>query len=301
LCASSRVGSSGRLVGVEDTINNVDNTVGDENIRNDDLGLVDKDSAVVDSDVELCAIGSGQSTVLEVAAVANSAVDDVVRKNVGEVTLAGIGENRTNLGKSAVVGNKDSDVLLTGKVGQNLGLSEGASSGGKVGGDGRVGKVHRDGENTVDDVNNTSSEVEILESQKGQCYEWIVTYSLGDIGLSTETTVEADSIVHGHGLDALSTSDVGVCRVGQVCRNEGSHVHVGDVAGIVGAVQDVVRQKVGDIAGVVVDHASNGGVLEELLEGIVTRGQDGDISKTAKVSKKAGLSGDETCEGQHTK
>jgi len=128
-------------------------------------------------------------------------------------------------------------------------------------------------------VNDTTGEVEV---------------SLGDIGLSAEATVEADSIVLGHDLDTLSTSDIGICRVGQVCRDKGSSVHVGDVAGIVGAVQDMVRQKVGDIAGVVVDHARNGGILEEFLEGIVAWGQDGDISKTAKVSKKTGLSEDKS-------
>jgi hypothetical protein len=86
-----------------------------------------------------------------------------------------------------------------------------------------------------------------------------------------------------------------------VGRDEGRRIHVGDVTGIVGAIQDMVRQQVGDIAGVVFDHASNGGILEELLEGIVAWGQDGDISKTTKVSKKTWLSGDESCECQHTK
>ncbi|CAG1996786.1 unnamed protein product [Fusarium graminearum] len=88
----------------------------------------------------------------------------MVGKNIGDVRLAGIGENRANLGERTVVGNKDSDVLLSGKVSNNLGFCKGASSGGEVGGDGRVGEVLRDTKNTVDDVDDTSSEVEILNS-----------------------------------------------------------------------------------------------------------------------------------------
>jgi len=107
-----------------------------------------------------------------------------------------------------------------------------------------------------------------------------MTYSLGHIGLSAEATIEADSVILSHDLNTLSTSDIGVCRVGEQGRNEGSHVHFGDVAGIVGAVQDMVLQKIGDIAGVVADHAGNRFILEKLLEGIVAGRQDGDIAQT---------------------
>lgn len=41
------------------------NTVGDEDIRNNDLGLVDPDSTVVDNNVELLTLRSGKRTVLE--------------------------------------------------------------------------------------------------------------------------------------------------------------------------------------------------------------------------------------------
>lgn len=126
-----------------------------------------------------------------------------------------------------------------------------------------------------------------------------MTYSLGHIRLSTEATVEADSVVLSHGLDTLSTSDIGVCRVGQQGRNEGSHVHIGDVAGIVGAVQDMVLQKVGDKAGVTADHAGNRFILEKLLEGIIAGCQDGDIAQTVEVPKKVGW--DKAYEGQYRK
>jgi hypothetical protein len=145
-------------------IDNVDDTVGDENIRDDDLGLVDVDSAVVNGNVKLLAIGSSESTVLESAAVAKSVVYDVVREDISEITLAGVGEDGTDVGKGTVVGNKDGDVPLTAEVGQNLGFCEGTSSGGKVGGDGSIGDVLGDAENAVDDVNDTTGEVEVLKS-----------------------------------------------------------------------------------------------------------------------------------------
>lgn len=114
-----------------------------------------------------------------------------------------------------------------------------------------------------------------------------MTYSLGDIGLLTETTVEADSIAHGHSLDTLSTGDIGICRVVEE-RGDKSGC-VANVAGIVGTVQNVVLKDSSDGAGIILDHAGDSGVIEEVLDGIVAWGQDGDIPETAKVSEKTGL------------
>jgi hypothetical protein len=114
-----------------------------------------------------------------------------------------------------------------------------------------------------------------------------MTYSLGDVGLLAETTVEANSIAHGHGLDTLATGDIGVSRVVEE-RGDKSRC-VADVAGIVGTVQNVVLKDSSDGAGVVLDHAGDSGVIKEVLDGIVAWGQDGDIPKTAKVSEKTGL------------
>jgi hypothetical protein len=128
-----------------------------------------------------------------------------------------------------------------------------------------------------------------------------MTYSLGDIGLSAESTVEADGIVHGHDLNTLSTSDVGVCRVAEQGRDERRPIHASDVAGIVGTVQNVVLEEGGNGAGIILDHAGNRSILEEFLEGIVAWGQDGDVPQTAKVSEKTGLSADKAWTGQYEK
>ena len=153
------------IIDVNLPVNDVNNTVGDEDIGDDDLGLVDIDSAVVDGNVDILAIGRSEGTVLECAAVAKSVVDDVVLENILEISLAGIGKDGANVGKRAVAGNKDGNVSFTGEIWQKLRLYEGASSGGKVGSDGSIGDVLRDGKNAVDDVNDTAGEVEVLESQ----------------------------------------------------------------------------------------------------------------------------------------
>lgn len=145
-------------------INDVDDTVSDENVGDDDLSLVDVDSAVVNLDVNLLTSSSGKSTVLEVGAVANSVVDNMVLEDVHEIRLAGIGEDGANVGKSAVAGRKDGDVLGAGEVGDQLSLGESASSGGEVASNGSVGEVLGDSKNAVDNVDDTTSEVEILYS-----------------------------------------------------------------------------------------------------------------------------------------
>lgn len=127
------------------------------------------------------------------------------------------------------------------------------------------------------------------------------TYSLGDIGLRAETTVEADGIVHGPGLNTLSTSDVGISRVAEHGGDERRHIHPGDVAGIVGAVQNVVLKQGSNGAGIILNHAGNRSILEEFLDGIVAWGQDGDVPQTVKVSEKTGLSADEAWTGQRRK
>lgn len=127
------------------------------------------------------------------------------------------------------------------------------------------------------------------------------TYSLGDIGLRAESTVEADGTVHGHGLNTLSTSDIGVCRVVEHGRDERRSIHTSDVAGIVGTVQNVVLEERSNGAGIILDHAGNRSILEEFLEGIVAWSQDGNVPQTAKVSEETGLSGNEAWTGQHEK
>jgi hypothetical protein len=115
-----------------------------------------------------------------------------------------------------------------------------------------------------------------------------LTYSLGDIGLLAETTVDADGIVVGNDLNTLSTSDISICRIVEQRRDKSGCAS--EVAGIVGTVQNVVLKNRSDSTGVTLNKTGNSSIIEEFLDGIVAWSQDGDIPKTAKVSKKTGLS-----------
>jgi hypothetical protein len=145
-------------------VNNVEDSVGDEDIRDNDLGLIDPDSSVLDKNVELLATSSVEGAVLKRRAVADGAGDDMILKNILEIRLAQVGQDGTNIGKGAVARSKDGDVPGAAEVGDQVGLGEGASNGGEVGGDGSVGDVLGDVENAVDDMNDTAGEVEVLKS-----------------------------------------------------------------------------------------------------------------------------------------
>lgn len=144
----------------------MEDTVGDENIRNDNLGLIDKDITVVDGNVDLLTLGSSKSAVPQRAAVSNSAIDNVVLENALEVIAAEITHNRTNIGKCGVVGSKDGNVLLLDDILSDVSLSKGTDDGREVGGDGSIGEVLGDAKYAVDDVDGTTSEVEVLLGQR---------------------------------------------------------------------------------------------------------------------------------------
>ena len=71
------IGLSHGVVGVENVIDDVNDTIGDKDVRDEDSGAVDKDIAVFNGDGEFAAAKSGQGhSVHEVRAVADSAVDN---------------------------------------------------------------------------------------------------------------------------------------------------------------------------------------------------------------------------------
>lgn len=147
-------------------VNDVENTVGDEDIRNDNLGLIDKDITIMDGNVDILTLGSSKSAVPQRAAVSDSAVDNVVLENALEVIAAEITHDRANIRKCGVVGCKDGNVLLLDDILSEVSLSKGADDGREVGSDGSVGEVLGDAEDTIDDVNGTAGEVEVLLGQR---------------------------------------------------------------------------------------------------------------------------------------
>lgn len=281
----------GGVLGVKNTVNDVEDTVGDEDIRNDNLGLIDKDITIMNNNVNILSLRSSKSTVLQRAAVSNSTVDNMVLENALKIITAKITDDRTNIGKCSVVRCKDGNVLLLDDILSNVSLGKGTDDGGEVGGDGSVGEVLGDGKDLVDDVNGTTGKVEVLLLSATKCQEKQTTYSLGHVGLSTESTVEANSIIHSNSLNDLSTSNIGVGLVGEKRLDKGRCV--GNVASVVGAIEDMVLKNSTNKAGIRGDLLRNSSIVEKFLEGIVARSENGNVAKLGERSSKTRLGPDE--------
>jgi hypothetical protein len=232
-CRLSLIGrrvSNGCVGRVEDLVDDVDNTVGNEDVGSDDTGVVHEDTAVTDGDGELLAVGSGEgSSVLKGGRVANGALsDDMVGKDAGSVLSAQVAKSGANVLESLVVGSEDCDVGSVVDGFKQLCRIDGSTETNKVGSQQCVGSVLRDSQHAVDDVNNTTGEVNILL--------WLAivmiksrgsTYSCCNSRVSEQTTEEKYIAISGDSLDDLAPSDVGEQLVGQQARYESARV--GDV------------------------------------------------------------------------
>lgn len=93
-------------------VDDVSNTIGNENVRDDDLSGVEEDVAVVNSNLDRAALEGGNGlSILEGAAVAHSAVDNVVLQDGGELLSGQRSDQVGNGGEGTVLRGKDSDVL----------------------------------------------------------------------------------------------------------------------------------------------------------------------------------------------
>lgn len=140
----------------------MDNTVGNKNIRNDDLGIVDENIITRNGNSDILSLSSLKSSVLKQAAVADRSGNNMVLENTLQVIVAQVGENRTNGRESIVARDENSNVLGSSKLADEIGLGESTSSGAEVGGDDSVREIFGDLEKAVDDVDSTTSEVEVL-------------------------------------------------------------------------------------------------------------------------------------------
>lgn len=256
----------------------MDNTVGDEDVREDDTGLVDVDGAVQHNDVHLSTLNSLDGGVLESGAVGDSAADDVVGEDAGEVrggqVLEGGGDGR----EGAVVRGEDGDVLKPAEGVNEVGLGDGTGNSGKVGLDGGFGNALRDAEDRVDDVDNTAREGDILRhglaiDQQGSVGE---TYSSGDVGLGLQGTVDSDIVALLANLDDLSSGDVRVSLVGE---QRGNELDVLQILSSIASIEDVVRENGDNGARVGGNLLHDSAVVEEGAQGIVARSQDRDIGQ----------------------
>jgi hypothetical protein len=144
-------------------VNNVDNTIGHKNIRSNNTGTVDEHLSVSDGDGQISAVSSLEGTsVSQRAAVADCAGDNVVGKHAGDLLSGEVGKTGTDSLESGVVGGEDGNILggVDGvdKVGSVESTGERSQSCGKSSLRGGLWQS----KDSVDDVDNTAGEVNIL-------------------------------------------------------------------------------------------------------------------------------------------
>ncbi len=127
--------SDGSVGGVENLVDNVDNTVGDEDVGGDNASVVHKDATITNGDGKLLSVGGGESSaVLKSGRVANSALgDDVVGKDASNVLSAEVTKSRADVLESLVVGSEDGDVGSVVDSVQQVGRIDGSTERSKVG------------------------------------------------------------------------------------------------------------------------------------------------------------------------
>lgn len=90
----------------------MNDAVSDQHIRRHNLRGVDEDVAILNVDGQVCTIdGSQHGVVLEPAAVAYSALDNMVGENSAKVVGAQVSESRTNRLESSVGRSEDSNIF----------------------------------------------------------------------------------------------------------------------------------------------------------------------------------------------
>ena len=201
----------------------MDNTVGDQNISNNDGGVVDLDTRLGNLDLDVGSVESWDLARLELGGVGNGASDDVVGQDVGKLLDGKSGSDLGDSLESLVGWSEDGDVLSLGYGADEISLGEGTGELSKVVSSGGISDGCWDGENGVDNVDDSSIEGDI---------------GGGDLGLGAVSREDGNSTVLGHSLNDLSTGDVGVGGVGQQSWNKGGSL--GEVSGLEDTSRDDV-------------------------------------------------------------
>lgn len=94
----------------KDTVENVQDTVREQDVGSDDTSAVDEDFALNDGDGDVVATESGDRAVGQRAAVRDGAVDHVVLQDLGGFFSSEVGQSRRNVLESSVDGSKDGEV-----------------------------------------------------------------------------------------------------------------------------------------------------------------------------------------------
>lgn len=152
----------GVVAGREDAVENVQDSVGDEDVCGNDAGTVHEDLAVDDGDGDVTTTESRDGGVGQRAAVCHGAVDDVVLQDRGSFLGSEVAQGRADVLERSVVGGEDGQVWCrvdglgevcgvdcTKESTQTSFLSDDAD-------------VRRDSKEAVDDMDHTAVECNVL-------------------------------------------------------------------------------------------------------------------------------------------
>ena len=142
-------------------VDDVDDTLLDENIGSYNLGAVHENSAVVDSDIDRRVVESSQSGIFQVGRVCHDIRDEMVAEDSSQIGDRKVGNNIGNAFESGIVGNESSQVSWKWSS-CDVGLAKSTRRRSLVQRHECGRDVLRNGEEGIDDMNGTTSEVVIL-------------------------------------------------------------------------------------------------------------------------------------------
>lgn len=261
---------SDSVVGVQHSVDDVNDTAREEDIRVDDLGAVDVVATVdvLNGDVTAEEGRDGGGAVCDVGAVEDTVVHDVVAEDGYELASGGVGEGIADSLEGVVVGSEDSDIVEVAEGGSQVEGLSCTGEGSQVGiGQGRS-EVSWNGEGTINNVDDTTGEVEV---------------DCGGRNVVLKAAEEVGGLVDQDGFYDLSSSNVGERRVGQVSMRECGG-DVVDVSSHDGAIEGVVADQCLDELGC---ESNTGGV--QASKGRVARSKERDVSHVAEAAQQVEL------------
>ena len=216
----------------------------------------------------------------------------MVGQDIGDLLSGEVAKSRANVLDGLVAGREDGNVG-GGVDGLNeVGGIEGSTQRGQAGGTECVrGSLGKD-QQGVDDVDNTTGEVDVLNtiSNLMMADEVSGTYSSSDRRVGQKTTVDGDVSVVRDGLDDLASRHLGEERVGQRGWHEGTGVC--DRRRRVGSVQDMVLQKSSEQSRV--GSQTRQSLVVDLSKSRVRWCQNGDVGKPGQRFEELRLSSEDT-------
>lgn len=141
----------------------MDDTVGNEDISQHNLGVVDEDTAVVDGDSQVSPVQGGNDSAIPDGRRVDrlSTNDSVVGKDTGDLLGGEVAKARADSLESGVVGSENGDILSGVDGIHEVGRIESTTERSEASSSGSAGDVLGQSKEAVDHVDDTASEVDV--------------------------------------------------------------------------------------------------------------------------------------------